>query len=168
MKTKKKYFEPLTKEYRSNLFWYVLTMICILVTLSDASAQVNQNPSTTYSTHKTAVQSPTSVTVSAPSVNENTPNSAKELTVLQFYPSEGITINTAKRFAYHNGWKLATAEEIEYEWQHNKLHLEKYGLVEDGRIAVPIQKETAHLKSGTNIGLETDRVNGFFYYSNEQ
>jgi hypothetical protein len=168
MKTKKKYFEPLTKEYRRNLFSYVLTMICLLVSLSNAFAQITQNPSPTYSTHKTAVQSPTSATVSAPSVNENTTNSAKELTVLQFYTSEGININTAKRFAYHNGWKLATAEEIEYEWQHNKLHFYKYGLVEDGRIAVPIQKEIGLLKTGTNIGLETDQVNGFFYYSNEQ
>ena len=140
----------------------------IFIALNSAIAQVNQNFSTTHPTIKKAIKTTGTIGLSDTSVTNDINNGTENFNVLNFYPSEGITINAARRFAYHNGWKLATANDIEKEWQYNNFHLDKCGLIEDGQIAVPLQKVTERFNKGTNIGVETEEINGFFYYTNEQ
>lgn len=114
-------------------------------------------------------QNPTQQTVSSGTNNTNnntiSNNNNEEFAELNFYPSEGITLDAAMRIAAQNGWELATAEDIQEEWEYG-YHMEKCGLIADGRIVAPVQQETEMLYRGSNIGLDTEIVNGFFYYRN--
>ena len=120
-------------------------------------------------TNSTPNQQPVVSNTNPENTSNATPNTVGEeveYDVLKFHESENITIGQARQLAQQNGWQLATAGEIEDEWQYNDLHIEKCGLIEDGRIAAPVQRETDMLYRGANIGLDTDIVHGFFYYEN--
>ncbi|MAN58896.1 MAG: hypothetical protein CMC08_03565 [Flavobacteriaceae bacterium] len=80
-----------------------------------------------------------------------------------FYPSDDITLEEAKQIATQNSWELASDYELQDAWEFDYLHIEKCGLLADGRIALPIQEPYLDFEPGANIGLATTVVNGFFY-----
>jgi len=88
----------------------------------------------------------------------------KQLTVkeVKFKYQAGASLsNTQIILAQHN-WKLATPAEVEAAFYHLGYDKYKFGLMSDGRFAVPVQSDQSNFKKGPNIGA-TGGNQGFFY-----
>ncbi len=82
---------------------------------------------------------------------------------VRFFAQDSITLEAAKNLAAKNGWALARAEEVQAAWNKKALDIFSYGMLEDGRFAVPVQTDHAPtFKAGANIGV-TGGNQGFFY-----
>ncbi|GAL63279.1 hypothetical protein [Algibacter lectus] len=81
---------------------------------------------------------------------------------VKFYNQNSLTLDQAKAKAAEFGWSLATAEELTNAYHKLKLNQFAYGILADGKMAVPIQTDMGSFKKGTNIGV-TGGNQGFFY-----
>lgn len=79
-----------------------------------------------------------------------------------FVPQNGVTISQAKKLASENPWNVANAFEVQMAWVAGTLDTYAFGLLDDGRFAVPIQTDKPNFKAGVNIGA-TGGNQGFFY-----
>lgn len=91
--------------------------------------------------------------------NESSAGPAKEV---KFHGQNGITMDQAKAIAAQNGWQIATSYEVLAAYQQHNLDVYAFGMMADGRFAVPVQKDHSNFKKGPNIGA-TGGNQGFFY-----
>lgn len=85
---------------------------------------------------------------------------------VEFYGKNNISLGEAQTLAAGNGWVLATSQEVETAW--NQLGLDRYafGMLDDGRFAVPVQSNHSNFSRGANIGAMGGNQ-GFFYVKKE-
>jgi hypothetical protein len=82
---------------------------------------------------------------------------------VRFFAQDFITLEAAKNLSAKNGWVLARAEEVQAAWSKKALDVFAYGMLEDGRFAVPVQTaDPPTFKAGANIGV-AGGDQGFFY-----
>lgn len=82
---------------------------------------------------------------------------------VEFHPAVNVSLNDARALAIKNGWVMATAEEVKAAWMDLKLDVFAYGMLADGRFAVPVQGDhPPTFKMGANIGVSGGNQ-GFFY-----
>lgn len=79
-----------------------------------------------------------------------------------FHGQEGLSLAQATKIASENGWRLATPVEVELAWSTQALDTYAFGLMSDGKFAVPVQKDYSNFKKGSNIGAVGGNQ-GFFY-----
>ncbi|QQS41375.1 MAG: hypothetical protein IPM63_00010 [Acidobacteriota bacterium] len=82
---------------------------------------------------------------------------------VKFYSRPGgLSLPEAQALAIQNGWVIANAEELTRAWQEDGLNQVSFGMLDDGRFAIPLQKDNEYFARGTNIGV-TGGNQGFFY-----
>jgi hypothetical protein len=81
---------------------------------------------------------------------------------VKFYGQNGISMDQAEAIAAKNGWKIASSNEVYTAFHKYKLDVYAFGMIEDGRFAVPVQKDHSNFKKGPNIGAVGGNQ-GFFY-----
>lgn len=82
---------------------------------------------------------------------------------VRFHTAAGLSLAQANEIAARNGWVVASSAEVEEAWQAKALDTFAYGMMSDGRFAVPIQSPTGSFGAGLNMGAEGGNQ-GFFYY----
>lgn len=87
--------------------------------------------------------------------------------LVKFYKKAGVNVAQAKSLAAQMGGKLATSYEVQAAFQQHKLDVYAFGLMADGRFAVPVQKDHSNFKKGPNIGAVGGNQ-GFFYTAPEK
>ena len=80
---------------------------------------------------------------------------------IKFHSQAGLSLAQAMQIAVSNGWQLATADQVQKAWQ-NGLDVYAFGMMLDGRFAVPVQADHSNFKRGANIGAQGGNQ-GFFY-----
>ncbi len=85
---------------------------------------------------------------------------------VKFHGQNYITMEQAKAIATQNGWQIASSSEIIAAFQKHKLDVYAFGMMADGRFAVPVQKDHSNFKKGPNIGASGGNQ-GFFYTMSE-
>jgi len=81
---------------------------------------------------------------------------------VRFHDLEGLSLQEAKQYAETLHWVLATPEIIESAWRNKAIHQYSFGMMSDGRFAVPVQRDFSNFKTGANIGAVGGNQ-GFFY-----
>lgn len=81
---------------------------------------------------------------------------------VKFYQKNGISITDAQKIASQNGWNIATSSEVAAAFSQMSLDVYAFGMMSDGRFAVPVQRDHSNFKKGHNIGA-TGGNQGFFY-----
>lgn len=81
---------------------------------------------------------------------------------VKFEYAPGVSLLDAQKIAVQNNWKLATPAQVEAAFYHLGYDEYKFGLMSDGRYAVPVQYDHSNFKKGPNIGA-TGGGQGFFY-----
>jgi hypothetical protein len=81
---------------------------------------------------------------------------------VKFHAAPSLTRQQAETVALQNGWQLASSEETAEAWEYLSLDLNSSAMMADGRFAMPLQKDLATLKRGTNIK-ENAANQGFLY-----
>jgi hypothetical protein len=81
---------------------------------------------------------------------------------VKFHGQNGITLAQAQSLAKQNSWTIATAAEVQDAWTYKNLNIYAFGMMADGRFAVPVQNDHSNFKKGPNIGA-TGGNQGFFY-----
>ena len=79
-----------------------------------------------------------------------------------FFGRPGLSLADAKKIAAERGLRLANPSEIELAWSMGTLNQFSYGMMADGKFAVPVQRDYSLFKKGANIGV-TGGNQGFFY-----
>ena len=79
-----------------------------------------------------------------------------------FHSEAGLSLGAAQTKCVQNGWVLATAEEVQAAWETLNFDAFAFGMLADGRFAVPVQDDHANFKHGANIGAQGGNQ-GFFY-----
>ncbi len=82
--------------------------------------------------------------------------------VVKFHSQTGLSLAQAQNIATVRRWEVATPSEIQLAWMHQKLDVYAFGMMADGRFAVPVQTDHSNFKKGANIGA-TGGNQGFFY-----
>jgi hypothetical protein len=78
-----------------------------------------------------------------------------------FFPKPGVTLNQANSIARTNDWVLANRAQITEAWSKGVIDAYAFGMLSDGSLAVPVQKEFKTFKPGTNFNAR-GRADGFF------
>ncbi len=84
---------------------------------------------------------------------------------VKFYNQNGITLAQAQSLAKQNSWVIATPINVQDAWSHKNLNVYAFGMMADGRFAVPVQSDHSNFKKGPNIGAVGGNQ-GFFYIVN--
>ncbi|MEZ5003820.1 MAG: discoidin domain-containing protein [Chitinophagales bacterium] len=80
-----------------------------------------------------------------------------------YYQNEGgLSLEQARERCAVNDWVLASPQEIQEAWDRKLLDVYAFGMMEDGRLAVPVQTDHPTISKGTNIGIQ-GQSQGFFY-----
>jgi hypothetical protein len=87
---------------------------------------------------------------------------AEKAKEVKFFGQNGISMDQAKAISAQKGWKIASSFEVQAAFQHLKLDVYAFGMMADGRFAVPVQKDHSNFKKGPNIGAVGGNQ-GFFY-----
>lgn len=106
-----------------------------------------------------ALQTLPNASVSKPNWKQPIERSAKPV---KFYSKNSLSLAQAQAIAKQNGWTLATGNDIQAAFVQHKLDVYAFGLMADGRFAVPVQKDHSNFKKGPNIGAVGGNQ-GFFY-----
>ena len=81
---------------------------------------------------------------------------------VKFHSQAGLTKAQADEIALQNGWQLATNSEVLEAWELLGLNVYAFGMLNDGRFAVPVQSDHSNFKRGANIDARGGNQ-GFFY-----
>lgn len=84
---------------------------------------------------------------------------------IRFHDAPGLSLSDARQLASTFNWVLATPEVVQDAWQAKALDRYAFGMMADGRFAVPVQQDYSNFKTGANIGA-TGGNQGFFYLPN--
>ena len=84
---------------------------------------------------------------------------------VEFYNEPSLTLDQVKLIADRNGWTLASPEMIKAAWTAKRLDRYAFGMMSDGKFAVPVQRDYSNFKKGHNIGAVGGNQ-GFFYVMN--
>jgi len=84
---------------------------------------------------------------------------AKEV---KWHSQNSMTLAQAQAMAKNNGWTMASAAQVQDAWTNQNLDVYAFGMMADGRFAVPVQSDHSNFKKGANIGA-TGGNQGFFY-----
>jgi len=100
------------------------------------------------------VAPPSVVTTTTPTTTVPPPTTTAAPTAkeVKFYSKNGLTLTEARDIAAQNGWKLATSDEVSAAFQQRNLDVYAFGMMADGRFAVPVQSNHSNFKRGANIG----------------
>jgi len=82
--------------------------------------------------------------------------------LVKFYNKAGVNLAQAQSLAAQMGGKLATSYEVQAAFLQHKLDVYAFGMMADGRFAVPVQKNHSNFQKGPNIGAVGGNQ-GFFY-----
>lgn len=82
--------------------------------------------------------------------------------LVKFYNKAGVNLAQAQSLATQMGGKVATSYEVQAAFVQHKLDVYAFGMMADGRFAVPVQKDHSNFKKGPNIGAVGGNQ-GFFY-----
>nr|MBX2873343.1 hypothetical protein [Saprospiraceae bacterium] len=82
--------------------------------------------------------------------------------LVKFYNKAGVNLAQAQSLAAQKGGKVATSYEVQAAFVQHKLDVYAFGMMADGRFAVPVQKDHSNFKKGPNIGAVGGNQ-GFFY-----
>ena len=78
----------------------------------------------------------------------------------------GMSLAEAQDMALKKGWVIANAAEVKRAWEVRSLNSGLFGMLDDGRFAVPVQQNTKYFSRGPNIGARGGNQ-GFFYVKKE-
>ena len=87
---------------------------------------------------------------------------SKHVNEVKFYSKNSVTLEEAKKIARENDWKLASSTDLTAAFKYKNLNVYAFGMMADGRFAVPIQSDAPNFKKGLNIGAAGGNQ-GFFY-----
>ncbi|MEZ4887784.1 MAG: hypothetical protein R3E32_23845 [Chitinophagales bacterium] len=82
--------------------------------------------------------------------------------VVKFHSQTGLSLAQAQNTATVRGWKMASPSDIQQAWKNQNLDVYAFGMMADGRFAVPVQSDHSNFKKGANIGAIGGNQ-GFFY-----
>lgn len=82
--------------------------------------------------------------------------------LVKFYNKAGVNLAQAQSLAAQMGGKVATSYEVQAAFAQHNLDVYAFGMMADGRFAVPVQKDHSNFKKGPNIGAVGGNQ-GFFY-----
>ncbi len=90
------------------------------------------------------------------------------LPIVKFHPSPNVTLDSAQAIALQNGWLVAAPDELYNAWKDLKLDQDNYGLLSDGQVAFPIQRDAPPTRMrGANVGVPASNLQGFYYIQKE-
>ncbi|WP_157058301.1 RICIN domain-containing protein [Altererythrobacter epoxidivorans] len=81
---------------------------------------------------------------------------------VEFYALANVSIERANEIARQNGWALAEGSDVILAWEAGKLDTYSFGMLDDGRFAVPVQRDYPNFSKGHNVGASGGNQ-GFFY-----
>lgn len=87
---------------------------------------------------------------------------ANKLPEVRFHAQNFISLQQAKQVASQNGWSVATPWQVAGAWLAQDLERFAFGMMSDGRFAVPVQADMPGFQFGPNIGASGGNQ-GFFY-----
>lgn len=85
------------------------------------------------------------------------------VTRIWFYEQPSVTLEQARRIAETNGWTVASPAQITSAWNDGVIDAYVVGMLSDGNVAMPIQRDYSGFKSGPNFGANGKTAVGFFY-----